>query len=210
MSANEQRTGPILQPYVNLHLNDNLFPVSAKPRGWEWRMNLGQLPFPHLFTWGGLGEWLAGSSLVLHPCQRAGGDGGQDNSIFSYVPSSMIPGLCIPNNSNLWLPSSPLMDKPLILSPFSPLNWMALLACFLRKLGMTGLLVRKSCWLGKVVGPKTSSLPFLFPGTSSCPSGDWDRGLAKLRFSLQPRGVSPSANPIGHYWFRISLLCLWW
>ncbi len=45
----------------DLHLNDNLFPVSAKPRGWEWRMTLGQLPFPpsiHMGWAGGVAGWV--------------------------------------------------------------------------------------------------------------------------------------------------------
>jgi hypothetical protein len=60
---------------------------------------------PPSITRGGLGEWLAGSSLVLRPCRCTGGDGGQGTALtydnLSYVPSSMIPELCVPNdNSN--------------------------------------------------------------------------------------------------------------
>jgi hypothetical protein len=66
----EQRTGSILQPYLNLHSNDNpsdFLPVSAKPRGWELWMTLDRIPTSHLFARGGLGSgWLCPSlSSVL-------------------------------------------------------------------------------------------------------------------------------------------------
>jgi hypothetical protein len=68
------------------HSNDDpieFFPVSIKPREW--------LPSPNLFARGGLGEWLAGSSLIVLPCQCAGRDGGQGialtNDNLSYLTS---------------------------------------------------------------------------------------------------------------------------
>ncbi len=76
--------------------------------------------------------------------QKAGTAFTDDKSILSYVPSSLIPVLCIPNyNSN----SFPARLSRTVLSPllsFPSLNGMTLSPYFLWKLGMTGLSVRKS------------------------------------------------------------------
>jgi hypothetical protein len=119
------------------------FSVSAKPRGGNrgW-LYAGSPPPPHLF----------------------------DNSILPYVPSSMIPRLCIPNK---W-------TDLLFFLPFSSTGWPCCPDSS-RSLGWRGYR------LGKVSSLTTSSLTFFFLGTSGCPSGDWDRGLTNPRFSLQPR-----------------------
>jgi hypothetical protein len=48
-------------------------------------------PLPQSIRAGWAGEWLAGSSLVVRPCQCAGGDGGQGialtNDNLSYLTS---------------------------------------------------------------------------------------------------------------------------
>jgi hypothetical protein len=75
----EQRTIPILRPYLDLHSNDNLndfFPASAKARGWERGITLSRLPFPHLFT--GVGArseagWVLPCPLSLPTCGRGQG-----------------------------------------------------------------------------------------------------------------------------------------
>ncbi len=111
------------------HRNQYLGPLSRLP---------SSLP-PSIHTGWGWGIWLAGSSLVLHSCKRAGRGGGHVTALrvarkTLLSPRSMFPRHCIPNSfcpypfgvSGPLLPyypgSSLLLQSSSIRSSFSPYN----------------------------------------------------------------------------------------
>jgi hypothetical protein len=129
---------------------------------------------------------LAGSSLVLCPCQCMGGDRRQettltnDNLISSYGQSSMFPGLSsLTLFVLLTVNHSSLMESPFTPFPFLltyPYDLIALLP--------------KEVWDVGAAEQEKNSFQSYNQRTRGFSSGDWDGGLTNPRFSLQPRRLN--------------------
>jgi hypothetical protein len=113
------------QPYLttlsNLHLKDNPtdFFLFLPFLGGGNREHLNVSSPPPIYARGGWGRWLAGSFLVLRPCQRTGGDGGEGQPLHmtTYLTSQAQQSL---NFTSLMITAFQIVvtDSPLILFPF--------------------------------------------------------------------------------------------
>jgi hypothetical protein len=136
---------------------------------------------------GGGGGWMGPSlsSVLANP--RAGlGDKGQPLHMTTYLPSQAQQSL---NFTSLMVTAFQIAVTDSLLIPFFLLP---------PQLGDPGVLLPLEARDDGIIGRKlsliVSPLSWSLPGASGCPSGDSDRGLTNLRFSLQPRRPNTSSR----------------